>query len=536
MPTPRLLPSACVLTVALLSSSCTSTLSPGGNSADATAPMVLSTVDEPETLHPLAGFGNSGAAKFYDGLLTSDARLDLRPALASELPFPEEDATVWTVRLREGVTFHDGSEFDSSDVVATYRALLDPAFESPIASRYSMLREVTAVDETTVRFELDEPYSPFLSLLTLGILPSEALEDAEPVRDSALADEPIGTGPYRLTGWTQGEEMTWSGNPDHWQGPPEIEEVRVVFHTDPAEQARFLSSGVADGAMLPPGDPEQLRDPEIHEITEDYEVLRHESVEYRAVSLPTEGPVTGDPSIRMALNLAVNRDELVAEVLGGLGSPASTPASPAMPDLLEPESAFTADPLQAGRLLTTGGWTPGEDGVREREGETARFSLFYAQDDDLDGRLVEAFAADAAEVGIEVETRGVDAADLAEHAADNAVLTSGGRHLDPDFQFFDALHSTSPVEVTANPGGYHNLSVDTALDAAREIADPAQRTVYYWEAQRAYLEEPGLVFLTFLEHAYLQRDGWDGYRPVVESTEHGITWGPWWNLHHWTLD
>lgn len=88
MPTPRLLPSACVLTVALLSSSCTSTLSPGGNSADATAPMVLSTVDEPETLHPLAGFGNSGAAKFYDGLLTSDARLDLRPALASELPFP----------------------------------------------------------------------------------------------------------------------------------------------------------------------------------------------------------------------------------------------------------------------------------------------------------------------------------------------------------------------------------------------------------------------------------------------------------------
>ncbi|APU14032.1 MULTISPECIES: ABC transporter substrate-binding protein [Actinoalloteichus] len=536
MPTPRHRLSVCVLTVALFSAACTSPLSPNRNSADATAPLVLSTVDEPETLHPLAGFGSGGAAKFYDGLLAPDARLELRPALATEMPEPDEDGLAWTVRLRPGVTFHDGSDFGPEDVVATYQAVLDPAVESPIAEEYSVIDAVTAVDEETVRFELDQPYTPFAALLTLGVLPSESLADPQPVGDSPLATEPIGTGPYRLTDWTRGEEMTWTADEDHWRGTPEVEQVRVVFAADAAEQAEFLASGGPDGVVLPAGDPERLRDPAVTPAAEDYDLLRHESVDHRAVSLPSDGPVTGDPSIRMALNLAVDREQLVEDVLGGLGAPASTPASPALPGLREPAAEFTVDRLQAGRLLTTGGWAPGEDGVRERDDQPARFTLLYAEQNTLDARLAEVFAADAAEVGIEVETLGLAEADLADQAAEHAVVISGGRQLDPDLHFYDALHSTASAEMTANPGRYHNPRVDTVLDAAREVADPARRTVYYWEAQRAYLDDPGLVYLAFLDHAYLQRAGWEGYEAVIEPEEHGLTWGPWWNLHRWTVD
>ncbi|ASO19485.1 peptide/nickel transport system substrate-binding protein [Actinoalloteichus hoggarensis] len=534
MPTPRHRLPACVLTVVLLSSACTSPLSPGGNTADATAPLVLSTVDEPATLHPLAGFGRSGAAKFYDGLLTPDARLDLVPALAAELPEPDEDGRAWTVRLRDDVTFHDGSDFDAADVVATYRALLDPAVGSPLAAEYSVIDTVTAVDETTVRFELARPYAPFAALLTLGILPSEPLAESRTVDDSPLAEEPNGTGPYRLTEWTRGEEMVWTAAEDHWRGTPEVEQVRVVFAADAAEQAEFLASGEPDGVVLPPGDPHGLRDPARTPAAEDYDLLRHDSVEYRAVSLPADGPVTGDRSVRMALNLAVDREALVEDVLNGLGAPASTPASPALAELREPGAEFIVDRQQAGRLLNTGGWTPGADGVRERDGEVARFTVVYDELRDLDGRLAEAFAADAAEVGIEVETRALSEADLAEQAAEHAAVISGGRQLDADLQFYEALHSTAPADPSGNPGRYDNPKVDSVLDDAREVTDPARRTVYYWEAQRAYLDDPGLVYLAFLDHAYLQRAGWAGYQAVLEPAEHGLTWGPWWNLHRWT--
>src|SRR5262245_17417265 len=102
--------------------------------------MVIAVADEPADLSPLAGYAEHGSAKLYDGLVEYQANRSLRPALATDLPEPAGDGLSWTVSLRSGVTFSDGSPFEAQDVVATYRALLDPARKSPVRQRFSMLK------------------------------------------------------------------------------------------------------------------------------------------------------------------------------------------------------------------------------------------------------------------------------------------------------------------------------------------------------------------------------------------------------------
>ncbi|MGH3906183.1 MAG: ABC transporter substrate-binding protein [Pseudonocardiaceae bacterium] len=148
--------------------------------------LVLADGYEPDSLHPLLGYGTEGASRIFDGLLAHDADRQLQPALATEVPQPSADGRSWTVRLRDGVRFHDGSSFEAADVVATYRALLDPATASTETTTFSMVTGVRELDPRTVRFDLAFRYSAFPHRLTLGVLPSEALAEPGPAETSAL--------------------------------------------------------------------------------------------------------------------------------------------------------------------------------------------------------------------------------------------------------------------------------------------------------------------------------------------------------------
>ena len=129
----------------------------------------------------------------YDGLvrLTGGTGMPgFEPSLAAEMPTANTDATVWTVKLRDGVTFSDGSTFDAADVVATYKAILDPASASEARSSYDMISDVVAVDDSTVEFRLAYSYAPLLTKMLIGMVPSESL--ATP---GLAAESPLNTAP-----------------------------------------------------------------------------------------------------------------------------------------------------------------------------------------------------------------------------------------------------------------------------------------------------------------------------------------------------
>ncbi|SFD78686.1 peptide/nickel transport system substrate-binding protein [Actinopolyspora alba] len=491
--------------------------------------MLLADGYEPSSLNPLLGYARAGAAKFYDGLLAFDGNGRLHPALAAEQPTPTDGARTWTVRLRRDVRFHDGGSFGARDVVATYRAAVDPAYAATISSGLSMLADVEAVDEHTVRFRLNIPYAAWPARMVMGILPESALAEAVPQGESPINTQPVGTGPYRLAEWRRGERMVWRAHENYWGGTPRISEITVVFATDDNTRAQRVQAGEFDGTVLPPLLAERVGNGS-------YRTVHHDTADYRAITLPADQPVTGDPAVRMALNLAANRSEMVDSLLGGHGEPAYTPIPESMGRFHEPEAKLEFDQRRARRILDEAGWRPGSDGIRTKDGTRASFTVMYFADDTLRKKFAQAFASDAGKVGVRVELAGVDRSEAAERIGTDAIVLGGGSPLDPDLQMYSGLHSSMIGTGTyRNPAKYRNERVDSALDAGRSTVEPAERARHYKAAQRAYVADPGLVYLAFIQHSYVVRTGvWEGYEPVVEPHTHGTTWGPWWNVEKWT--
>ncbi|RKT56842.1 ABC transporter substrate-binding protein [Saccharothrix australiensis] len=509
-----LLPPLILITL-LAAAGCTGTTPNAEGTADGSS-IVLADSAEPTTLNPLLGYGGEGVSKLYDGLVEHRADRSVRPRLAAEAPRPSADGRSWTVRLRDDVKFSDGSSFGPEDVVATYRALLDPASGSTERARFAGLGGVEQLDVHTVRFALTEPWAAFPHLLTLGVLPSEAF--GVPLKDV----KPVGTGPYRLADWRKGDRLVLESNPAHFGGEPAIRKVTVVFVPDDNTRAQRMQAGEFDGAELPP----RLAQP--FGSSAGMRVVTHRSADLRAVTLPTAGPVTGDPAIRMALNHAVNRKGLVDNLLGGKGSPAATPIPDTLPEFHDPAATFPHDKTQAELLLDQAGWARGEDGVRARNGVAARFTLMYPIGDVVRADLATAFAADARTVGVDVQLAGLSREAIAPRLAADALLHGGGTPFDPDLTAYQPLH-------TGNPWGYTNPRVDATLHTGRTQLDPAQRAAAYRQFQHAYLAAPGMVVLAVTQHTYVLRDNWTGYEEVVDPYAHGaLSWGPWWNLEKWT--
>jgi len=490
-------PVAVVFASVLLVPACTTDPTPPASGDPDGSSLVLGVAAEPTTLDPVAGYAPFGSAQVFDGLVEHAPGGALRPALATVLPTPAPDGRSWTVALRTDVSFTDGSAFDSGDVVATYRSVL--VADAPLRGRFWMLSGVQAVDKTSVRFDLNAPWAQFPELLTLGVK-----------SDGPPSDPPVGTGPYQVVSWTRGVSLELKANQAYFAGAPEITKVTLEFLPDDETRARRMREGRLDGAALPPALAEGFA------RTDGLAVVEHSSADLRAVSIPA-GSTAADPAVLLALNLAVDRDALVRDALAGKGTAASQPVPEVAAEFIEPAAAFRRDTAKAAEVLLAAGWVPGADGVRTRGGVAAAFDLAYPATDLVSRDLATAFAKSAAAVGVKVTPKPADA------TTDPATprLTAFGDPFDPDRALYPLLH----------PGGG---AVAAALDAERATTDPAQRAVAFRALQRGYAAAPSMVVLAAVDHTYVLRENWNGYRPVVDTTGTDHTWGPWWNLSTWT--
>ena len=167
------------------------------------------------------------------------------PLLATEWS-SSEDQTVWTFKLREGVKFHDGSDFDAEDVAAHYNRILDPEMKSASRSFIASIEKVVAVDPLTVEFHLKHPWMALLPYLA-----TTSMSGPIPAKEAVEADtqnrHPIGTGPFKFVEWASGDRIVVERNPDYWAAD-EINLDKVVFRILPDTQTRYasLQSGEVD--------------------------------------------------------------------------------------------------------------------------------------------------------------------------------------------------------------------------------------------------------------------------------------------------
>ncbi|MFL4478188.1 ABC transporter substrate-binding protein [Paeniglutamicibacter sp. ORCA_105] len=533
----RLMPLAFLASILLVGTGCAPAAPGTGATPSEQGSLALLTAALPETLNPLAGFDNNGTGKVNESLYTLAGSPDelprIVPLLAAAEPTVSKDARTWTVPLRRDARFSDGTDFDAADVVASYKAIMDPASASPIFGSLSNLRRVEALDSHTVRFTLRESQVSFKTAMLIGIAPSEAIVPGQRVEESTLNRAPVGTGPYVVDSIGP-SRLVMAANPDYRGG--EVALKRVTYEAAPDDNARAqrMLAGEFDGTTLPP------RLAQTFAANPEFDLVTATSADWRGLSLPADNPLTGDPKVRLALNLAVDRQALIDGVLAGAGRPAHTFVPAEYGDAFDPGAVFAHDPQRAAGLLDEAGWVVGENSMRSKDGTTAAFTLMYNPGDQLRRDLSLAFSAQMKQLGIDVSVEAATFDQAEPRAGTDAIMLGGGdTPYDVDTQLYKMLHSSYPATGAYydNPSRYADPAMDRALETGRTTLDAAKRATAYREVQRLYASEPSMVLLAFIDHSYVQRaavsNTWQGTGTLLEPHDHGTAWGPWVKIGQW---
>lgn len=493
--------------------------SPQGESAS-TQDVVIAVGAEPDTLNPVLGYARWGDGKVAEGLLQLGVDLIPEPLLAQSLPEVSDDGLTWTYTLREGVLFHDGSPLTADDVVYTYESALDPDLGSPVAADLTALAAVEAVDEHNVRFTLDHPHSSFPVATVLGIVPAGSDLD-----DGQL----VGTGPYTIESYRPGDRLVLAAHDDYWGEPAQVARATFVFAEDAAARVARVASGEADGALLPATALARFEDDDA------FEVVRRDTSDFRAIIMPETHPVAGDPAVRQALNVGLDRQSLVDGALAGSGRPAHGPIPPEAPEYSSVVEVDT-DVAAARSVLEDAGWQEGPDGIRVRDGQRAELTLMYPAGDTLRQNIALEVQAQARGLGIEVTPDGLSWDAIEPRMSQDPLVYGQGNPYDADLSTYPLLHSSRALVGFDNPGGYVSPQMDAALEAGRSALGDAERNAAYADVQEVLAQDLPWIFLAYVGHDYVIRAGvWQGYDvPLVEPHEHSMQGGPWWNLSDWT--
>jgi len=383
----------------------------------------------------------------------------------------DDDARGFTFKLREGVTFHDGSPCTSDDVLATYERILNPDLPASARSVLDMIESIEAPDETTVRFNLRIPYADFpysTAHANARILSRAAIEGPPEVIETA----PNGTGPFMMESYDSSQMTRLVKNPDYFDPEkPYLDAVEMHLFPDlAAETANFLS-GNMDVMLL-------VQQADFARIDSDpgTEALRVPSGRYINVVMRYDTPPWDDLRVRKALAMAVDRQLLVDIVLEGLGRPAyDNILSPEFQYAIDtPEIAY--DPVAAKELLAEAGYPDGLDltlVASNRPAIRAQVAIALKQ------------MAEPAGFRIEVETMPHDTYLANVWMKGGFYMGYWGMQPTEDGTFNLLLTSDASYEDT----GWNNARFDELVAQGRATVDESERAAIYAEAQALILEE-----------------------------------------------
>lgn len=479
-------------------------------------------VTMPSTSEPEAGFdpvyGWGAGEHVHEPLIqstltTTTADLKIGKDLATDYSV-SEDGLTWTVTIRNDVKFTDGEPLTASDVAFTYNLCV----QNSSVNDFTMLKEAVALDDTTVEFHMNTPFSiwPY-TMAIVGIVPEHAY-------DENYGQNPIGSGRYLMKQWDKGQQVIFEANPDYYGEEIKIKKLTVLFMDEDAALAAAMA-GQADVAHTAASYADQVID--------GYQLLRVASVDNRGINLPTVSPqerddkpignaVTSDAAVRRAINIGIDREEMIDNVLNGYGTPAYSVCDK-MP-WYNPSAQVAYDPDAAKQLLEEAGWTQGSDGIREKDGVRAAFSVMYTPGDSVRQALAEDLANQLRELGIEVTTEGAGW-DVAYDKAQTQPLVWGwGAHT--PMELYNIYH-TLPATGSAEYSPYSNKAVDNYMDGALKAGDLESTYELWqkaqWDGKTGVTQKGDIpwVWLCNVDHLYYVRDGLQVAGQKIHPHGHG---------------
>jgi peptide/nickel transport system substrate-binding protein len=447
--------------------------------------IVVAVVSAPDNLDPRVAaddVSQKAAQLIYNGLMTFDEQLRAVPDLAERLDNPEP--TEYIATLRRGVRFHDGHELTSSDVVYTFRSLLEPGFVSPYKGAFQLLMSVDAVGRYAVRFRLREPFGSFpVSLVLPQIVPDGA--------GGTLREHPVGTGPYRFVRYAVDDHLDLSAFDGYFRGRPRNDGIVLKIVPDNIMAGLELRKGTTDLVVndLAPDIAAQLaNEPRL-------QTTRLPGVDYQYIGFNLRDPILRDVRVRQAIGYAIDRQAIITYLRRGMAIPA-TGILPPMSWAFDPDAfAFAYDPARARALLDEAGYRdPDGDGPATRLRLTLKMS--GVEFNRLQGAVVQ---QNLRAVGIELEIRTYEFATLfADVNAGNFQMYflqwTGGAVADPDI-LRRVFHSNQIPPAGYNRGTFIDPRVDRLLDEATTSTDNGRRRLLYHQAQRLIAEQAPYISL-----------------------------------------
>ena len=468
----------CSLVVALLALPALAAAAPQGKVviAQGVDPTTLDTQNQQETPASVV------ASHLFDTLVERDQNLKIVPALAAELP-KLVAPTTWEVKLRRGVKFHNGEEFNAESVKFSLERVKTGLRAS---SNFRPIEKVDIVDPYTVRVQTSKPWPIFATIMTsrqASMYPPKAYAG----KDSAfISKNPIGTGPYKLVRWSKDEEIVLDANDQYWRGAPKIK--TVVFRPIPDDAVRVaaLQNGEVDVAVnIPPhlaniianhpkiflSTAPSIRTLQLMFVTHEYDA------QHKLVG-PYKG-VTADKRVRQAIAYALDVDEIVKGVLDGKAVRTAlllTPLHFGYDPALKP---IKQDLGRVKQLLTEAGFPGGlELTLNSPQGRYVR-----------DKEVAEAVTGQLTKAGIRTQLKTYEFVNYLNtlvyvHKPGPVWLIGWGTATVDAETVYGPLFRTG-----SNLGNYHNADFDGMVDQAQTQMDEKQRLATYHRINKLWIDD-----------------------------------------------
>lgn len=508
--------------------------------ADASGQLVLAFSQEPTVFNPLMPHIEVDEGVYYavyDPLFDFDPDGEFFPVLAAEVPSVanggiSEDGLSWRLKLKEGVTWHDGTPFTAEDVKFSLELTMDPDFRSFRSTGYRFIKDITVVSDTELTWTMSESFAPMTAILaSTYMVPKHAFDGVEDKNATILNTAPIGTGPFRFKNRMAGDHIELEANPDYHMDGPFLKTLIIKYVPDLNVMYTQFKSGDIDVIGLQYISPDHLGEAEklpgkVVEVVG--------AATFESIGLNMTRPQFQDKAVRQALYMAIDKGSIIDALYYGVPTPTETymPRQSYYYNETLPRHEFSIE--KANALLDEAGWAKGSDGIREKDGVRLSFSNSTTAGNHLREQAQQFIQQTFALIGVEMTIKNLPPAVMWGDYWMNSEFDSVVVGLnvlagaDPDASDY-FLSSMSPALGGSgqNTFAYQNPKVDELLVTGARNFVPEERKAIYEEMQAVIRED--LPFLPMFQYALIK--GWkdDVTGPVPNINNRIDTW----NVRDW---
>ncbi|GLU31869.1 glutathione ABC transporter substrate-binding protein GsiB [Trinickia caryophylli] len=461
-----------------------------GASAHAAQQAVMAVASTFTTLDPYDAndtLSMAVAKSFYQGLFGFDKDMKLVNVLAASYE-ASPDARVYTIKLRPGVKFQDGTDFDAAAVKANFDRVTDPANKLKRYGMFNRIEKTEVVAPDTVRITLKTPFSAFINVLAH---PSAVMISPAALKKwgKDVAFHPVGTGPFEFVEWKQTDDLKVKKFAGYWKkGYPKIDTIDWKPVVDNNTRAALMQTGEADFAFQIP-----FEQAPALKSSEKVDLITGPSIIARYVSLNVLQKPFDNPKVREALNYAINKEALAKVAFSGYAVPSEGVVPPGV-DYAVKLGPWPYDPAKARALLKDAGYPNGFE-----------TTLWSGYNNTTSQKVIQFVQQQLAQVGVKAQVQALEAGQRVakvESAPDPATAPVRMYYIgwssstgEADWAITPLLAGSSFPPKLPNTAYYKNDEVDRALSQALQTTDRSQKATLYAEAQKQIWHDAPWIFL-----------------------------------------